>query len=139
STKKRGETYDYNIVDFTKACAMFPEFNGDKGYNIIRNFKLTKKYSCSSMFLVRLPRNFEFKTLYQLIQTLKHNISFKSLEKGIKTIILLVMYAGDRGRTEVVSFVLGREGFEKSPDFQVSPIKIQSMPERPLGMDLRVG
>ncbi|MFS0882207.1 ThiF family adenylyltransferase [Metabacillus niabensis] len=139
STKKRGETYDYNIVDFTKSCVFFPEFNGDKAYNTLKNLQLTKAYSSSTMFLVRLPRNFAFKTLYQLIQSLKHNIAFKSLNKDINTIILLVMYTGDHGRTEVVSFITGREVFEKNSEFHVSSIKTESMPERPQGIDLTIG
>lgn len=139
SAKKRGETYDYNIVDFTKPSVFFPVYNGDKAYNTLKNILLPKVYSSSTMYLVRLPRNFAFKTSYQLIQSLKNNIPFKSLKKDIKTIFLLVMYTGDRGKTEVVSFVLGREGFEKNTDIPVFPIKIESIPERPEGIDLTVG
>lgn len=140
STKKRGETYEYNILHLTKPCVFFPEFSGDMAYNTIKNLHLTKKNSSSTLYLIRLPRYFAFKTMYQLIKSLKHNVPFKSLKKEIKTIILMVMYKGDRGRTEVVSLILGRNLFEQNNnDFNVSSIKIESMPERPQGIDLDVG
>ncbi len=139
STKKRGETYEYKSIDYNNPYFFFTDFNGDKSYNMLKQFQLPNKHSLSTLYLVRLPRSFSFKTHYQLIQTLKHNLPIKSIDKDIKSLIFLVMYKGDRGRTELVSFITERDSFEGDSDLTVTNIKIESIPERPYGVDMTVG
>lgn len=139
STKKRGETYEYESIDSNKPYFFFPDFNEDSSFNILKQFRLPNKHSKSTLFLVRLPKGFSFKTLYQLIQTLRNNFPISSIDKDIKSLIFLVMYKGDRGKTEVTSFITGRESFERDSEYNVTNIKIESIPERPNGIDMTVG
>lgn len=138
SSKNRGETYDYNGIDFNKPYLFFPNVN-DKRINLLKTFLLEKKHSQSTLFLARLPSNFSFKTLYQLIQTLRHNFPISKLDKKYKTLIFLVMFKGDRGITEVTSFIVGKEAFFGDSDFNITNIKIESISDRPNGIDLSVG
>lgn len=139
STKKRGETYTYENIDSNKPYFFFPDSSEDRGINILKQLLLQKKQSKSTLYLVRLPRSFSFKTFYQLIQSLRHNLPIGSISKEIKTLIFLVIYKGDRGKTEITSFITGRESFEKDTEFNVTNIKIESIPERPNGINLTVG
>lgn len=139
---KSGTDFAYNSITFPEAFVKpyfyFEDRDIDQNHRLQKNIVL-RDGSLKSVFnVIRLPRHFSFKTMYQLTQTLLLNTRVEELP-ATSNIPLMVMYEGDRGRTEVVSFLTSKEYINGDYIKQLKLIHVEVLPDTPLGVDLNVG
>ncbi|GAJ41661.1 ThiF family adenylyltransferase [Saccharococcus caldoxylosilyticus] len=140
SLQKQGEKYELTDIDFEKNFYHYiPDMPQEQKFEIIKKLRLGDKCAKSHFFVLRLPRHSRFKTFYQLLTIIRDNINIKNLSQEMKNIPFIVMYTGDKGKDEVVSFITNRGYVDGKSDYLVQPLAIESFSNRPIGVDLTVG
>ena len=139
SLKNRGETYSYSQIDYNQSYHFFPEIKGDVEHVLLKDLMIKEKHSKSRLHIIRLPSRSAFKTFYQLLIYIRNNTELTKIEKNVKNIVLFVMFKGDSGKMEYISFIVGREFLDRKKDFQTTILKIESIAQRESAVDLAVG
>ncbi|KQX67243.1 MULTISPECIES: hypothetical protein [unclassified Paenibacillus] len=143
TSKKKGTDYDYKVIRFP---SYFEEpyyfFEKESRHLLTTNIKnnfIDDKSLDSNFTVIRLPSHFKFKTTYQLLQTLVLNTDIKKILPKHRNVPVIVMYLGDRGRTEYISFITCLEFIADTEITKISLLNIEIIPESPLGIDSRIG
>lgn len=140
SGKKEGNSYPINEISFQKRIYyFFPESPKEHPFTHLMKAKLGDAFISSKLLLVRLPGNYLFKTLYQLLKTIQQNTDLNKILEKSQNMPVIVMYRGDKGRDEAVAFLASKEYIEGKEDFQIHLMKLESMPKRPMAIDMTVG
>ncbi|MDI4643480.1 hypothetical protein [Cohnella hashimotonis] len=123
----------------------FSFINAGERLSQIGSQYLTKtNVQTSKLRFIRLPAAYQFKTIYQLLQTIVVNFDWKSLlEKQELTIPLLIMFKGDAGKREVIMILLDRACFDESTGViannQVLYMNVDSLPAKSEGISKCIG
>lgn len=137
--KKIGNSYPLNEISFDKRMYFFFPASSIEEHPFTRLMKgkLGNSFISSTILLVRLPGN--FKTLYQLLKTIQQNTDLNKILKKPQNMPIIVMYRGDKGRDEAVAFLASKEYLEGKEDYKIHVMKLESMPNRPMAIDMTVG
>jgi len=140
SGSKKGNDYPLNDIDFTfkqgtEFYYFFPKTNGVLFK--LRLMKLKKDYLTSDVAVVKIPR-YSFKTFYQLLRSLQDNLDLKDIPK-YKNLPFIVIYRGEKGNKEIVSFIVDENFLKGKKIFSVKILQVQTVPNRPIHIDLKVG
>lgn len=134
SGKKVGNDYSIKDIDFKKQYFYFPE---NSTFKKILEIKLNNKCIVSRFIIIRL-RISSFKTSYQLLEIIRTNFNLKRYS-NMKNIPFIVVYRGDGGNKEVISFIVDRDFVNGKKDFLVKFLSIETLPSRPFSINLKVG
>jgi hypothetical protein len=136
--KENGTHYTTDEINFRKLYYYLPE-GEDVKFKKVKLLHPNKEWMKSTFFILKLASNIKFKTLYQLIEHIRCNYKKSDFPKGTKNVPMVVYYKGDKGREEAASFVLDLSFFSHSPEYKLRFIQIETIPDRPVGVDLNVG
>lgn len=104
------------------------------------NVKLDKGSNHADCLVIRLPTRARFKTLYQLLEYLRVNeIITSELVRKYNNLPIVVIFRGDKGRTEVISFLCDKELLIQNGNKKVQMISIDTIPKRQPEIGLNVG
>jgi len=135
SGKKEGTAYRFEEIDFDQSYFFYPAFNFTERISRIRQ----EQYINTEFITLRLPQNYTFTTFYQLLMKVRENFNLKSVIKQKKNFPFVVFYKGYLGKLEAVSFVANQDFIEEKDKFKVKPLKVESIPDRSISVNLRVG
>lgn len=144
SMKKMGNDYKYSDIQFPNlgedsVYSFFPSNSQDKYENEIKKYCLSDGHMKSKFNVIRLPKRFTFKTTYQLMQCLILNTPIKKLSEQYRNLPVMVLYQGDKGKTEIICFITSKEYIEDSEISSLQIINYEVIPATPIGIDLKVG
>lgn len=135
SGKKEGTAYSLEEIDFAQSYSFYPNFNFTERLSRIRQ----EEYIDTEFITLRLPQSYKFTTFYQLLMKVRANFNLKSVTNGKKSFPFVVLYKGFLGKLEAVSFIANQNFIEGKDKFKVKPLKVESIPDRPISVDLKVG
>ena len=139
SGSKVGTDYVLKDINFNKNYKYFPYIK-DQYFNKLSSLNLKMgKTTFSEFIVIRLPKGYSFNTYYQLLMTIRNNFTLNTLTKGMKNIPFIILYKGYLSKIESVAFITDEDYINKKEEFMFFPLKIETIPNRPIGIDLRVG
>lgn len=143
SANKKGTDYNYENIIFPTRVEepyyYFEENYQDDKSEYIKNSIINKKNLVSKFNVIRMPITFKFKTTFQLMQSIVLNTAIEKINPDNKNIPFLIMYSGDKGRTEYIAFITNLASISSSGISSIQVINIEIIPETPLGIDKKVG
>lgn len=137
--KKKGNEYDLEQIKFEKRYFFFPSVHEGNAFTHLTKMKLGTERTSSKLLIVRLPGNYVFKTFYQLLISIRMNTELLKLADKSRNFPVLVMFKGDRGRDEAIAFLASKEYLQGKSEFLVKLMKLESIAQRPVSVDLTVG
>ncbi len=135
SGKKEGTAYSIEEVDFSQSYSFYPNHGFAKKLSMIRQEECID----TEFIVLRLPQNYKFTTFYQLLMKVRNNFNLKIFGSQKKSFPFIVLYKGFLGKLEAVSFIANQKFIEGKEKFIVKPLKVESIPNRPLSIDLKIG
>ncbi|QNU23802.1 ThiF family adenylyltransferase [Geobacillus zalihae] len=135
--------YALDDIDFNSPYIYF--FSDDREtkstcLDYLINIKSDGGFNHADCLVIRLPSWARFKTLYQLLEYLRVNEYITSkLVRKYNNLPIVVIFRGDKGRTEVVSFLCDKEILNQNGSMKVQMISIDTIPKRQTEIGLNVG
>lgn len=141
SKSKRNESsevYDFGSIDFNVKNSFYITMEVDEKFRNFIGLKNLDKKSISNGLYFRIKED-KFKTTYQLIDLIKKRYDFRTLDKKIKTLIIIVSYVGDRGNDETIAFITDRNQIARTSEIDLVNLSIDSFIERSDKLNLKIG
>ncbi|SEL79575.1 ThiF family adenylyltransferase [Paenibacillus sp. OK003] len=140
-SSSNGNNYYYNNIDFSETYYYFEDNDRNFEYNIIKQNLVPKSSnSITSKFnVIRLPRNYKFKSTYQLLHSLMLNTDIKQVMELNKNSPFIIRYFGDKGRIETLAFITDSNSICNNTIKSIQIINIEIISENLVGIDQNIG
>lgn len=141
SGQKQGTVYPLDEINFKqpKKYEFFPVKKGGPVIDKLWFLQFQERYVSSTFTVIKLPSSFSFTTFHQLLECIRSNFNLKELANGKMNVPFLILYRGALDQLEAISFIADRSYIEGKKEFKAQPLKVESIPSRPISIPLKVG